>query len=189
MERRPFVVGLGGTTRAGSSSEKILLTTLSYLAAGGAATEAFVGQDLLLPLYEPEAQHRSSTAHGMIEAIKHCDAVVIASPGYHGSISGMVKNALDYMEDLRDDPRPYLTDRAVGCIACAYGWQAANSTLAALRSVTHSLRGWPTPLGVAINSSVAFGPEEIALPEVSRQLQILAQQLLQITIAKAPTVA
>ncbi len=43
--------------------------------------------------------------------------------------------------------------RSVGLIATAYGWQATGSTLATLRSIVHALRGWPTPLGAAINSS------------------------------------
>ena len=81
---------------------------------------------------------------------------MIASPGYHGSVSGMVKNALDYAEDLRHDERPYLEDRAVGLIAVAHGWQTAVGTLNQLRQVVHALRGWPAPLGVAINDSAGL---------------------------------
>jgi FMN reductase len=47
----------------------------------------------------------------------------------------------------------YFDGRAVGCIASAAGWQAAAATLSALRSIIHALRGWPTPLGIMINSS------------------------------------
>ncbi len=78
---------------------------------------------------------------------------MLVSPGYHGTVSGLVKNALDYIEDLRDDPRPYLDGRAVGCVATASGWQAAVTTLTSLRSIVHALRGWPTPLGAAVNSA------------------------------------
>jgi FMN reductase len=41
----------------------------------------------------------------------------------------------------------------VGLIATAAGWQAAVSTLQALRTITHALRGWPTPMGLAINTA------------------------------------
>jgi FMN reductase len=68
-------------------------------------------------------------------------------------MSGMLKNALDYVEDLRDDERPYLDGRAVGVIVGAYGAQAIGTTLVAVRSVIHALRAWPTPLGVGINST------------------------------------
>jgi hypothetical protein len=46
-----------------------------------------------------------------------------------GGISGLVKNALDYVEDLRDHELPYLDGRAVGCIGCAYRRQATTTTL------------------------------------------------------------
>jgi FMN reductase len=64
-----------------------------------------------------------------------------------------VKNALDYLEELRLDQRPYLDGRAVAMVAVARGWQASVGTLGTLRQVVHALRGWPTPLGLAINSS------------------------------------
>jgi len=65
-----------------------------------------------------------------------------------------MKNALDYLEDLAGDDRPYLDGRAVGCIAVAYGWQATVSTLHQLRQVVHALRGWPTPLGGVVNAQL-----------------------------------
>ncbi len=79
--------------------------------------------------------------------------MIVASPGYHGSISGLVKNAIDYLEETARDARPYLDGVPVGLIVTAYGWQATGSTLAALRSIVHALRGWPTPLGVTVNTS------------------------------------
>jgi len=68
-------------------------------------------------------------------------------------VSGLVKNALDYLEELRGDQRPYLDGRAVALVAVARGWQASVATLGTLRQVVHALRGWPTPLGLSINSS------------------------------------
>jgi FMN reductase len=35
----------------------------------------------------------------------------------------------------------------------AHGWQAAVTTLEQLRTITHALRGWATPLGGAINAA------------------------------------
>ena len=72
---------------------------------------------------------------------------MITSPGYHGTVSGLVKNALDYLEELRGDQRPYLDGRAVGLIAVARGWQASVSTLGTLRQVVHALRGLADTVG------------------------------------------
>ena len=63
-----------------------------------------------------------------------------------------MKNAIDFTEDMRDDALPYFEGRAVGCIVCADGAQAMGSTLASLRAIVHSLRGWPTPYAATLNS-------------------------------------
>src|ERR1700753_2904251 len=110
------------------------------------------------------------------------DGIVLVSPGYHGSISGLVKNALDYAEDLRDAPRPYFSGRAVGSIAVASGYQAAVTTLGALRTVVHALRGWPTPMGGAINSSegTVFAPDGTCqVQKVAQMLDIIASEVVE----------
>jgi FMN reductase len=106
---------------------------------------------------------------------------VIASPSYHGSIPGLLKNALDYTEDMRSDDRPYFDGRAVGCVVCAEGIQAMGTTLFTLRSIVHALRGWPTPYSATINSSTKpFGPDGLLREEtVSTQLKTVAQQVVQ----------
>jgi len=149
----PLIVGLGGTLNRESSTESALRFALDSAQRRGARTEMFGGSDLAsLPMYDPRhADDRA--AQRFIDSLRAAQGVIIASPGYHGSVSGLVKNALDYVEELRDDANPYLSGRAVGCITTAYGWQAAVTTLQTLRSIVHALRGWPTPLGAAINSA------------------------------------
>jgi FMN reductase len=177
---RPFIVGLGGTIRPNSTSEKAVRFTLAIAEELGARTAMFDGASLVLPLYEPGSSERTPKARSIISALRAADGVVIGSPGYHGSVSGMIKNALDYTEDMRDDAATYLDGRAVGCIACSSGWQAAGSTLAALRSIVHALRGWPTPVGVAFNSNLeVFDAGGHCTDEnIAGQLRMIAQQLV-----------
>src|SRR5690606_4108049 len=145
------VVGIGGSVRAGSQSERALWAALSGAAEAGAEVHAITGEELDLPCYDPQLAERTRNAVELVEALRAADGVILVSPGYHGTISGLIKNALDYVADLHHDQRPYLDGRAVGCVGIAYGWQAAVTTLQALRTVAHALRGWPTPLGGAIN--------------------------------------
>lgn len=177
---KPFVLGIGGTTRAGSSSERVVRAALREIEALGAETACLAGPDLVLPLYAPENPQRDPKAARLVALVRRADAIVIASPGYHGSISGMIKNALDYIEDTAKDDRPYLDGRAVGCIACAYGWQATGSTLIALRTIVHALRGWPTPLGIAANTTgPLFDESESCLdPGLKANLSALATQVM-----------
>jgi FMN reductase len=176
---KPLIVGIGGTTRTNSSTERTLRHCLNNAQTLGANTTIFTATDLDLPIYAPELPHRDPKAVALIDALRRADGVIIGTPGYHGGMSGMVKNALDYAEDLRDDERPYLDGRPVGCIVCAYGWQATTTTLVGLRSVVHALRGWPTPLGVAVNSAEPIWGAEGALTDagIATQLEILAGQV------------
>lgn len=175
-----FVVGIGGTLRRNSTSAWAVKHALSVLKSSGSETQFFDGHEINLEMYDPGQRVRSRKAMTLIDALRRCDGLVVASPGYHGSISGLVKNALDYAEDLRDDPLPYFDGRPVGCIACAAGWQAAHGTLVALRAVTHALRGWPTPIGVTINSSApAFDANGNCLdPAVAAALSLMSHQIL-----------
>ncbi len=151
--RRPLILGLGGTPRSGSTTERALTLSLGAAAAEGAEIMMISGPALVLPMYTPNAAERTLEGKHLVDAFRRCSGLIIASPAYHGSLSGLIKNALDYAEDLRADKRAYFDGIAVGLIACAGGWQAAVQTLAALRSIAHSLRGWPTPLGAALNTS------------------------------------
>ena len=147
----PFIVGLGGTMTSNSSSERVLRHVLSAAEAHGATTQLFDGAALDLPMYG-YGTARTDKALALVEGLRRADGIVIASPGYHGTVSGLIKNALDYVEDMAKDERPYFEGRAVGLIAVAAGWQATGTTLATLRSIVHALRGWPTPMAVAVNS-------------------------------------
>jgi FMN reductase len=179
---RPLVVGIGGTLRSNSSTERALRYCLAAVERQGGRTTLYCGKDLDLPMYSPHELDRTPKAAELVGALRDADAVVVASPGYHGSVSGLIKNALDYIEDLREDPRVYLDNTPWGCITCAYGWQAAVGTLGQLRSIGHALRAWPTPLGVAINSADQIWDEtgELVDLTVKNQLDMLATQVLSI---------
>src|SRR5271165_968314 len=184
---RPLIVGIGGTMRLGSSSEQALRFALGKANELGADTELLSGPDIALPIYSPEVADRNATAQHFVAVLRRAHGIIVASPGYHGSMSGLVKNALDYAEDTRDDELPYFDGRAVGLIVCASGWQATGSTLNALRSIVHALRGWPTPLGVTINTSEAsFDKDRIgANPAVAGPLSMLANQVVQLARQRA----
>lgn len=178
----PHVVGIGGTTRPGSSTEKALRYALKICEKEGATTTLFAGTELAeLPFYAPENPERTQGATRLVDELRRADGVVIGSSSYHGSLSGLVKNALDYTEDMRQDARPYLAGRAVGCISTGAGWQGVVYTLEHLRAIVHALRGWATPLGAAINTTQpAFAPGgEPADEKVEFQLATIAREVME----------
>jgi len=177
--RQPLIIGIGGTAAAGSSTEQALALALASAERQGAQTRLFGSAHLLaLPHYLSPGTGQSAEGRELVAAIRAADGVILASPGYHGSISGLVKNAIDFIEDTAKDARVYLDGVPVGLIATAYGWQATGSTLVTLRSIVHALRGWPTPLGAAINSSGGiFRDGNCSDPSAANQLELVGRQV------------
>jgi FMN reductase len=174
------IVALGGTVNPGSSTEQALRLAASVAAGEGAEVTVFGGEYCAgLPHYLGPG-HTAQTGAELVEAVRQADGLLVAAPGYHGTISGVIKNALDYLEDLSKDERPYLDGRAVGLIATAFGDQASMSTLLTMRAITHALRGWPTPMGATIRTYRGlFSPDGECLDERARgQLELVGKQVV-----------
>jgi FMN reductase len=182
MTKAPLIVGVGGTVRAGSSTERALGVALRAAQAAGAETRLLGGEFLSrLPIFDPRPGGITTEQTELAEAIRAADGVIIATPGYHGSISGVIKNALDTLELTRDDAQPYLQGKPVGTIITADGWQAAGATLMALRAIIHALRGWPTPFGAALNAGSGLFDEagECREAKDAWQLATVAEQVME----------
>lgn len=179
-KRAPYIVAVGGTLKPNSVTERALRLAAAAAERLGAETAVLAGPALDLPLYAPHKAQRSAEAVRLIAELRRADGIILASPGYHGSISGVVKNMLDYVEDMSKDPLPYFKGRAVGLIATGGGWQGAVSALQALRSIVHALRGWPTPLGIAINTvETRFDVEgRPSNPKLQQQMETLAREVM-----------
>ena len=175
------IVALGGTVNPGSSTEQALRLAASIAAGEGAEVTVFGGDYLTALPYYRGPGHDAAMGAEMVEAVRAADGLLVATPGYHGTISGVVKNALDYFEDLARDQRPYLDGRAVGLIATAFGDQASMSTLLTMRAITHGLRGWPTPMGATIRTYQGlFSPDGECLEDRARlQIEMVGRQVLQ----------
>ena len=178
----PFIVGIGGTTRGASSGERMARSVLEACERRGAKTRMFAGPDLAaLPHFAPESAERTYEQRAFVETVGRSDGLVVASPGYHGGISGLVKNAIDLLEDLRGDQRCYLEGRAVGLIVVAAGWQACGTTLSAMRDIVHAMRGWPTPIGIIVNTAAEqpFGPNgQLTNPDLRALVEKQAEQIM-----------
>ncbi|MFB4300952.1 NADPH-dependent FMN reductase [Actinomadura sp. NTSP31] len=174
----PHLVFLSGTLHAGSKADRIAAWCARR--CRGATTTVFTGEDLEFPHYRPGLSGRHAQLTRYLYELAWADGIVLISPAYHGTVSGLLKNALDYVNDLSQERQPFLQDRSVGCVALALGDQGAASTLATLRTVAHALRGWPTPLGVTLTSATAaLRPDgEPARPETRDRLDLMLGQVL-----------
>ena len=175
------VLCIGGSTRPNSSSEKAVKVAAAAAEREGAIVDLMVSRELMFPIYDTETPDRTPEATRFVEAARAADALIIASPGYHGTMSGMLKNVLDYLEDTNKDERVYLDGMPVGCIAVSYGWQATVSTLQSIRTTVHALRGWPSPFGATINATEPiFDADGHCIDDRTRGgLEIVAHQVVE----------
>ena len=177
----PLIVGIGGTPRPGSATERALALALRQAEKAGAQTKVFGGDFLeRLPHFNPGPQGASPEQAELAAAVRAADGVILATPGYHGSLSGVVKNALDTLELTRDDERPYFDGKPVGIIITADGAQAGGTTLMAVRGIIHAMRGWPTPYGAALNAANLFDATgECRHPKDAWQITTVADQVME----------
>jgi len=146
------VVGIGGTLRENSTSLGALRRSLAAAEEAGAEVELLDLKELRLPMYEPgkPLDEYGESARRLIEAMREADALLVSTAAYHGTLAGVTKNALDFVQLLGNEEPAYLDGKAVGLISTAGGEQAAANANAAMVNVVHSLRGIVAPLMVGV---------------------------------------
>jgi FMN reductase len=184
-----LIVGIGGTFRPGSSTEKALAFSLRAASMAGADTALLGGEFLnALPIFNPQIGEGTAEQRRLVDTVRRADGIILATPGYHGSLSGVIKNALDTLELTRNDPAPYFQGRPIGTIVTADGGQAGGTTLMALRGIIHAMRGWPTPLGAALNASVPLFADDGQCSDRrdAWQLEMVAEQIMDFATRRGP---
>ena len=175
------LLGIGGSMRAESQSLAVLKHTLEIAAELGWETDLADVRALDLPLYNSDRQlaDHSEALHSMLMAIRNADAYVICSPNYHGTITGAVKNLLDYVEFLGSDSPGYFGGKAVGVMGVGGG--AAN----VLNSLIHAARALD---GVVVQTGVGLphGPMDSTTNKFSdesntKRVQQMLNQLAALT--------
>ncbi|GAA2077566.1 NAD(P)H-dependent oxidoreductase [Streptomyces albiaxialis] len=168
------IVALGGSLRAESVSAQALRACAARARRAGARVTVFAGRDLALPLYDPESGIRTAAESRLLAALRAADGVLLACPTYHGAMSGLLKNALDHVEDLGG--------RAAGCVAVARNEAAGAPALAGMRAVAQALGAWAVPMGVVVRADAAFdlrdGEDHGTDPRTARRLDIMTEQVL-----------
>jgi FMN reductase len=155
IEKRPHVVGIGGTLRDGSTGLRALEEALAAAEEAGATTELLDLRELGLPMYEPgkPLEEFGESAERLVEAMRGADAMLWSTAAYHGTLAGVTKNALDFAQFMARDEKPHLQDKVVGLVATAGGSMAAVNAINAMVNVVHALRGVAAPLSVPVTQS------------------------------------
>lgn len=136
-----------GSNRKAATSTSLAAYVAQIIAQKGHSAELFNLYEKPLPFYSPEGVNQD---HGSIrelkEAAKQADAIALASPEYHGSISGLLKNALDYLG------QEHFHGKAVLSMSSA-GGAVGTSSLQQLQAMVRNLHGVNSPEWISVGGA------------------------------------
>ena len=165
-----MIVGLGGSLARSSTSRAALQRALEG-AAAGAETRLLDLRELDLSMYDPDDDELGEAAAELIESCYAADGLIWSSPLYQGTISGALKNALDWLHVLgRRDP-PYLHDKVIGLIRAAGGGTQGLQAINTMEFAVRALRGWAVPYVVPVASAARVFEASGAIKDESVKAQ------------------
>jgi len=167
---QPLIVGICGSLREDSKTRIAVELALSAAAERGATTE-------LVDLREYDLPPLKSTAEPVPDAdrlrstVERADAILLGTPNYHGSYSGVLKNALDYCG--RDE----FEGKTVGLLEVA-GGSYPGPALIHLRQVCRTLNAWTLPTEVGVpRSHATVDTDGISDGDVADRVKRLGREL------------
>jgi FMN reductase len=169
--------------REGSHSARGLGLLLESARARGAETRLLDLREVDLPMYRPRgAAIETEGLLSATEAVNWADAFVLGSPDYHGSMSGAMKNFLDY----------YWTEfagKVFGYVCASH--EKGLTVMDQMRTAVRQCYGWSLPYGVSFHGDEDFDADgHLQNQTVARRLRMLARDLVTYgTIIRQQTLA
>lgn len=148
---------VAGSNRANSSSTKLARCVSRKLRELGASVECWELFRKPIPFYEPDyAPGGTKLDNNLAELLRlagEADALAFSTPEYHGAPTGLMKNALDWLE------KKHVAGKAVLSMASA-GGAVAISTLQQLQAVIRYVHGINCPEWISLGKDLrSFSPE------------------------------
>lgn len=168
------IVGIGGSLRADSYSQIALELAARRAEVLGAEVEVLDLRQMNLPFCNGEDEYLDyPDVEKLQNTVKAADGLILSTPEYHGSLSGVLKNALDLMSFEQ------LDNKVTGLIS-VLGGQPNSNALNDLRVIMRWVHGWVIPEQIAIGQAwKAFSPDGKILDEkLSQRFDGFAQSLV-----------
>ena len=163
------VLGVGSSLRDGSSSTFTLMVALDLTKKHGAQTRLLDLQQTTLPLYDPNENQSSIELQNIEEDVKWADAFILATPDYHGSMSGTMKNFLDYFwSEFAGKTFSYI---------CA-SHEKGLTVMDQMRTAVRQCYGWSLPYGISVNGEDDLKNRKIVNQGLKSRLEMLARDLV-----------
>lgn len=172
MKQTPHVVGVCGSRRAESVTHLTLQHVGDGVTAVGGTYDTLLLDDYELPPLNPDTE-TPPAATTLTDTLQSADAIILGTPVYHGSYSGVLKNALDYagFDEFEG--------KTVGLVAVA-GGRFPTPALNHLRDVCRSVNAWVIPHQVAVpDASNVAGDTELTDPDLVERAETLGHKAVQ----------
>lgn len=137
---------IAGSNRPDASTTQLSQYIAHLLQEHGHEAEVFNLYEHQLPLYGPGEAYGHEEVQKLAQAAKSADALVLATPEYHGSISGVLKNALDFLGS------DYFNNKAV-LSANSAGGLIGTASLLHLQTIVRNVHGINCPEWISIGGS------------------------------------
>ena len=162
------VLGVGSSLRENASSTTALSVALDFAKKQGAEIRLLDLKQTRLPLYDPTTNHSISEVKKVQDDVNWSDALILSTPDYHGSMSGVMKNFLDYFW-------AEFAGKTFGYICASH--EKGLTAMDQMRTAVRQCYGWSIPYGVSVNDSDDFINGKITSKLESR-LDMLARDLV-----------
>jgi NAD(P)H-dependent FMN reductase len=162
------VLGVAGSTRANSYSTRALKVALEHAKAQGADVRLLELGKTVIPLYNPGTAE-SKELQEAAEAVSWADAFILASPDYHGSMSGTLKNFLDYFYEE-------FAGKVFGYIVASH--EKGLTVMEQMRTAVRQCYGWSMPYGVSIHGEMDFKAAEITNDRIAKRVKMMSRDLV-----------
>lgn len=137
------VVLIAGSNRRQSSSTQLIRHISSLLEKRNCETEVVDLYLQPLPLFNPDSDHSDKAVIKLKDSVQSADAIVLASPEYHGGMTGVLKNALDYLK------KEHVAHKLVLSVTSA-GGAVGTSCLIQMQTTVRYVHGLNCPEWISI---------------------------------------
>ena len=168
------VVALSGSLRDGSYTTMALRIALRGAADAGANVKLIDLRDYQLAFAIGDHQANASPSVNRLRSeFQAAHGILIGTPEYHGSFSGVVKNALDLMGFDEFE------GKMIGLVGVSAGRMGAFDALNSLRNVGRALHAWVVPEQVSIPEAwkVFDDTGGIRDPEIEQRLLLVGRRV------------
>lgn len=174
------IAGLCGSLRKGSYTRMALVAGLKAIEGPQCETELIDLRDFELVFSDgrpPGKEAANSEVQRLRDRLRAADGVLIGTPEYHGSFSGVLKNALDLTGF------PEWEGKMIGLVGISGGRMGAHNALNTLRDVGRALHAWVIPEQVSIPEAYTQfdGAGNLKDQTLEKRVQEVARQLARFT--------